>query len=257
MRISPCIRRKRAARTVIPGSNCRWNRNCETATNWKQSVRRGIAQGEFEPVLRTADRPIERQAGGFRNARPMGSWRGPADRPGNLHPVAEEIGLIGKLSEALIAQAFADAKSWAPELTLAINISPVQLRDTWFSQKLLKLMTAHNFPPARLEIEITESCLHENLPIVRSTITSLRNQGVTVTLDDFGTGYSSLSQLRSLPFDRLKIDRSFVQRTGYARIVPRHRAVDRRSVPRVELAYHCGRYRNARSCGLTETIRVA
>jgi EAL domain-containing protein (putative c-di-GMP-specific phosphodiesterase class I) len=74
-----------------------------------------------------------------------------------------------------------------------------------------KLLVEANFPPNRLEIEVTESCLHENIGLVRSMITSLQNQGVKVSLDDFGTGYSSLSQLRSLPFDRIKIDRSFVQ----------------------------------------------
>jgi EAL domain-containing protein (putative c-di-GMP-specific phosphodiesterase class I) len=125
-------------------------------------------------------------------------------------PIAEEIGVIGEMSENLIAQAFEDAKLWDPELTLSVNISPVQMRDPWFAQKLLKLLVKHNFPAHRLDIEITESCLHENIGMVRSMITSLRNQGVHVSLDDFGTGYSSLSQLRSLPFDRLKIDRSFI-----------------------------------------------
>ena len=85
------------------------------------------------------------------------------------------------------------------------------MRDPWFSQKLLKTLVLHNFPPHRLDLEITESCLHENLGNVRVMITSLKNQGVRISLDDFGTGYSSLSQLRSLPFDRLKIDRSFIQ----------------------------------------------
>ena len=125
-------------------------------------------------------------------------------------PIAEEIGVIGELSENLIAQAFEDAKEWDPHLTLSVNISPVQMRDPWFAQKILKLLVAHRFPPNRLDIEITETCLHENVGMVRSMITSLRNQGVHVSLDDFGTGYSSLSQLRSLPFDRLKIDRSFI-----------------------------------------------
>jgi EAL domain-containing protein (putative c-di-GMP-specific phosphodiesterase class I) len=93
---------------------------------------------------------------------------------------------------------------------LSVNISPVQLRDPWFAQKILKLLVEANFPPSRFEIEITESSLHENIGLVRSMITSLKNQGVQVSLDDFGTGYSSLTQLRSLPFDRIKIDRSFV-----------------------------------------------
>jgi EAL domain-containing protein (putative c-di-GMP-specific phosphodiesterase class I) len=95
-------------------------------------------------------------------------------------------------------------------LTLAVNISPIQLRDPWFAQKLLKLIVEANFPPTRLEIEITESNLHDNIGAVRTLIASLRNQGIRVSLDDFGTGYSSLAQLRSLPFDRIKIDRSYV-----------------------------------------------
>ena len=87
----------------------------------------------------------------------------------------------------------------------------MQLRDPWFSQRLLKLLVEHNFPAHRLEIEVTETCLHDNIAMVRSMISSLRNQGVQISLDDFGTGYSSLSQLRTLPFDRIKIDRSFVK----------------------------------------------
>ena len=125
-------------------------------------------------------------------------------------PLAEELGVIAQLSESLIRMALEDAKGWDPELTLSVNISPVQLRDPWFAQKLLRLLTECGFPPPRFEIEITESCLHENIAVVRSILTSLKNQGVKVSLDDFGTGYSSLAQLRALPFDRLKIDRSFV-----------------------------------------------
>jgi EAL domain-containing protein (putative c-di-GMP-specific phosphodiesterase class I) len=86
----------------------------------------------------------------------------------------------------------------------------VQLRDPWFAQKLLKMLVEANFPPQRLEIEITENCLHENVAEVRTLVASLKNQGIRISLDDFGTGYSSLAQLRSLPFDRIKIDRMFV-----------------------------------------------
>ena len=78
-------------------------------------------------------------------------------------PIAEEIGLIGELSERLIRQALEDAKDWDPSLTLSVNISPIQLRDPWFAQKLLQLLVESGFPPSRLEIEITESCLHENI----------------------------------------------------------------------------------------------
>jgi EAL domain-containing protein (putative c-di-GMP-specific phosphodiesterase class I) len=126
-------------------------------------------------------------------------------------PIIEEMGLIEDLAEQLMARAFEDAKQWHPRLTLAINVSPLQLRDPWFAQKMLKLLVKHAFPPSRLEIELTESALHENPGMVRNTLVGLRNQGVIVTLDDFGMGYSSLSQLRMLPFDRLKIDRTFIR----------------------------------------------
>jgi len=176
-----------------------------------QGVRNGIAAGEFVPFY---EQQIDLETGALVGFEMLARWKSPEFGiigPDIFIPIAEEIGLIGELSEALIAQALEDAKSWDPELTLSVNISPVQMRDPWFSQKLLKLLVQHNFPPARLEIEITESCLHENIGMVRSMMTSLRNQGVQVSLDDFGTGYASLSQLRSLPFDRLKIDRSFVK----------------------------------------------
>src|SRR5204863_3963230 len=121
---------------------------------------------------------------------------------------------IAEMSEQLIAQALRDAAEWDPALTLSVNISPIQLRDPWFAQRILKLLVEVNFPPSRLEIEITESCLHENIGVVRSLVTSLKNQGVAISLDDFGTGYSSLAQLQALPFDRIKIDRSFVTSLG-------------------------------------------
>jgi EAL domain-containing protein (putative c-di-GMP-specific phosphodiesterase class I) len=129
-------------------------------------------------------------------------------------PIAEEIDVIGDLSESLIRQALSDAREWDPSLTLSVNISPVQLRDPWFAQKLLKILVDSGFPPNRLEVEITESCLHESLAVVRAIVTNLKNQGIRISLDDFGTGYSSLSYLQSLPLDTLKIDRSFVAGIG-------------------------------------------
>jgi len=173
-------------------------------------IRKGIPRGEFVPYY---EQQVDLVSGELTGFEMLARWRSPVlglVSPEVFIPVAEEIGVIGELSEGLIDEALQDAKEWDPRLSLSINISPVQLRDPWFSQKLLKLLVKHNFPPQRLDIEITESCLHENIGVVRSIITSLKNQGVTISLDDFGTGFSSLAQLRSLPFDRLKIDRSFV-----------------------------------------------
>ncbi|HEX7711478.1 MAG TPA: EAL domain-containing protein [Sphingomonadaceae bacterium] len=174
-------------------------------------IRRGIAQGEFVPYY---EQQIDLQTGDLVGFEMLARWNSPLlglVSPDIFIPIAEEIGVIGELSECLIRQAFRDAKEWDPALTLSINISPIQLRDPWFSQKLLRLLVECNFPANRLDIEITESCLHENIGVVRSVVTSLKNQGIQISLDDFGTGYSSLAQLRSLPFDRLKIDRSFVR----------------------------------------------
>jgi diguanylate cyclase (GGDEF)-like protein len=173
-------------------------------------IRRGLAHGEFVPFY---EQQVDLDSGMLVGFEMLARWRSPQlglISPDIFIPIAEEIGLINEMSERLMEQALADAREWDDSLSLSINISPVQLRDPWFAQRMLKKLVAANFPPQRLEIEITESCLHENVGLVRSMITSLRNQGVQISLDDFGTGYSSLEQLRNLPFDRIKIDRSFV-----------------------------------------------
>lgn len=173
-------------------------------------IREGLKRGEFVPYY---EKQIDLETGEITGFEMLARWISPRHgmvSPDVFIPVAEEIGLIAELSEALITLALEDAKAWDPVLTLSVNISPIQLRDPWFAQRLLKMLVAANFPPTRLEIEITETCLHENIAVVRSLITSLKNQGIRISLDDFGTGYSSLAQLRTLPFDRIKIDRSFV-----------------------------------------------
>ena len=173
-------------------------------------IRRGLTRGEFVPFY---EQQIDLESGDLVGFEMLARWQSPSlglVSPDIFIPIAEEIGVIAEMSEQLIAQALRDASAWDPSLTLSVNISAIQLRDPWFAQRVLKLLVEANFPASRLEIEITESCLHENIGVVRSLITSLKNQGVAISLDDFGTGYSSLAQLRSLPFDRIKIDRSFI-----------------------------------------------
>lgn len=130
--------------------------------------------------------------------------------PDDFIPVAEETGMIGDLSLSIIRKAMIEAKNWDPKLTISVNISPVQLKDPWLAQKIVKLLVETGFPASRLEVEITESSLFKNLSLAQSIVGSLKNQGIRIALDDFGTGYSSLAHLRALPFDRIKIDRSFV-----------------------------------------------
>ena len=174
------------------------------------AIRHGIANREFVPFY---EQQVDLETGKLSGFEMLARWKSP--RYGVIGPevfiaVAEEMDVIAALSEDLIRQALRDARDWHPSLTLSVNISPLQLRDPWFAQKLLRLLVESGFPPSRLEIEITESCLHENIGAVRSIVSSLKNQGIRISLDDFGTGYSSLAHLRQLPFDRLKIDRSFV-----------------------------------------------
>ena len=176
----------------------------------EEGIRRGILRGEFVPFY---EQQIDLATGELTGFEMLARWQSPSMglvSPDVFIPIAEDIGAIGDLSEAVIGKALEDACAWDPRLTLAVNISPLQLRDAWFAQKILKLLVKANFPPERFEIEIAESCLHENMAAVRSLMASLRNQGIRVTLDDFGTGYSSVGQLHDLPFDRIKIDRRFV-----------------------------------------------
>jgi EAL domain-containing protein (putative c-di-GMP-specific phosphodiesterase class I) len=95
-----------------------------------------------------------------------------------------------------------------------VNVSPVQLKDPLLAQRITKLLLETGFPPQRLELEISESSLLDNLELAVATIESLKNLGILISLDDFGTGYASLTQLQALPFDRIKIDRSFVSAMG-------------------------------------------
>jgi EAL domain-containing protein (putative c-di-GMP-specific phosphodiesterase class I) len=124
--------------------------------------------------------------------------------------VAEASGLIAPMSMSVMRQALAEARSWPSHLMVAVNISPVQFRDPALAERVLKIVTETNFPPKRLELEITESSIFEDQQQALATVQSLKNTGICISLDDFGTGYASLTQLQALPFDRIKIDKSFV-----------------------------------------------
>jgi diguanylate cyclase (GGDEF)-like protein len=127
-------------------------------------------------------------------------------------PIAEEIGLINALGDQLFRRACLDAKAWPETFTLAFNVSPIQLRDPTLGLRILSILGQTGFSPHRLEIEITESALMENVGVAQTVIDELRHAGVRIALDDFGTGYATLSQLLSFHLDKIKIDRSFVSR---------------------------------------------
>ena len=132
--------------------------------------------------------------------------------PDAFIPDAERDGWIDALTWELMRQAF-DASARLPQpLSLAVNISPLQLRNAELPKQIQALADGSRFPLERLTIEITESALTHDLAQARSIVTDLKRRGCALALDDFGTGYSSLSQLESLPFDKVKVDRSFTAR---------------------------------------------
>ena len=129
-------------------------------------------------------------------------------------PIAEECGLIGELGDQLLRRACVDAATWPAGVKLAFNISPLQLRNASLGLRILTILGDTGLDPHRLEIEITESALVDNLEIAQRVIDQLRQAGIRIALDDFGTGYATLRQLQTLHLDKIKIDRSFVERVN-------------------------------------------
>lgn len=184
--------------------------NLQVRNEVESGMRVGIPRGEFVPFF---EQQIDLTTGRLGGFEVLARWDHPTRGlvpPDSFIPIAEETGMIADLSMSVMRQALEEAKSWDQALTISVNISPSQLKDPWLAQKVVKLLVETGFPANRLEIEITETSLFENLALAQSIVGSLKNQGIRLALDDFGTGYSSLAHLRALPFDRIKIDKSFV-----------------------------------------------
>ena len=176
----------------------------------EQGIRFGLEHGQFLPYF---EPQVDLATGAIVGFEVLARWSHPLSGiigPDVFIPVAEEIGVIGRLSEQVISEALREASSWDPEIKISVNISPTQLADGWLAQRIVRILAETAFPAERLVVEVTESSLFADMDLARTIVTSLKNQGVRLALDDFGTGFSSLSHLRSLPFDIIKIDRSFV-----------------------------------------------
>ena len=130
--------------------------------------------------------------------------------PVRFIPIAEDCGLIGALTNHLLRRACTDALQWPSHISLSFNVSPVQLKDRTLGLRVLSILDQTGFPPARLELELTESALVRDLVAAQDVLAVLRSAGVRIALDDFGTGYSSLYHLRNFKVDKIKIDRSFI-----------------------------------------------
>ena len=174
-------------------------------------MRQALARREFElhyqPQLQLeSDRIIGCEA--------LIRWRHPERgmvSPLDFIPLAEEIGLIVPIGEWVIRQACRDAVTWPAPMTVAVNVSPAQFKSDRLVDTIISALASSGLPATRFEVEITEGVLLQESAKTLQTLHRLRELGVRVSMDDFGTGYSSLSYLRSFPFDKIKIDRSFVK----------------------------------------------
>jgi diguanylate cyclase (GGDEF)-like protein len=176
----------------------------------EQDLRDALINGEFEvhyqPVINVRSRRIV-------GCEALIRWRHPARGlvpSSDFIPIAEEMGLIVSIGDWVIRQACAEAALWPSDVKIAVNLSPVQLLNPRLIQVVVIALAAAGIAPSRLELEITETVLMHNTTATLSALHRLREIGVSISMDDFGTGYSSLSNLRSYPFDKIKIDRCFV-----------------------------------------------
>ena len=134
--------------------------------------------------------------------------------PDDFIPIAEEIGMIVPLGEWVVKQACRDAATWPEKLSVAVNLSAAQFRNPLLPLSMVSALAAPGLSAKRLELEITETVLLQDDRAVLDALHQIRQLGVRICMDDFGTGYSSLSYLRSFPFDKIKIDRSFIRELG-------------------------------------------
>ena len=180
----------------------------------EDDVRQAVARQDIKPHYQPLIKLSENRLAGFEIlARWHHATKGNIE-PDVFIPVVEKLGLIGEFTYSLLRRACLDARNWPSDITIALNVSPLHFTDPLLPVKFLAILSETGFSPKRLEIEVTESSLVDDLPAARTILIALQDVGIKISLDDFGTGYSSLYNLRELRFDKIKIDRSFVLSMG-------------------------------------------
>jgi EAL domain-containing protein (putative c-di-GMP-specific phosphodiesterase class I) len=177
-------------------------------------LRKALIAGEFELHYQPL---IDLASGRVCGFEALARWNHPERGvivPDVFIPVAEEIGLIVPLGDWVLKQACRDAATWPGKLSVAVNLSAAQFRNSTLALSVTAALGASGLNAKRLELEITESVLLQDDRTVLDVLHQMRGLGVRISMDDFGTGYSSLSYLRSFPFDKIKIDRSFIRELG-------------------------------------------
>ena len=173
----------------------------------RQAIARGEMEVHYQPQVNLATDTVI----GFEA---LVRWNHPERGrvpPSDFIPLAEETGLITEIGQWVLRRACADAAHWPDHIKIAVNVSAAQFRDHDLAERVAEILKDVGLPPRRLEIEVTESLLLRDGKANLRILDELRSLGVRISMDDFGTGYSSLSNLRSFPFDKIKIDRSFVK----------------------------------------------
>jgi diguanylate cyclase (GGDEF)-like protein len=182
----------------------------KTRAQLESDLRAAIANGSITPFYQPIVSLPGREVVGFEV---LARWDHPTlgeIEPHKFIPIAEECGMISELFTRVLKSACLDAKAWPGHIHLAVNVSPRQLQDLRMPERVLSVLSQTRFPAERLEVEVTETALINDIEAARVTLTSLQNLGVGIALDNFGTGYSILYHLSELRFNKLKIDRSYV-----------------------------------------------
>ena len=187
------------------------DRQAQRRREMELDLRRAFVHGEFELHYQPLVDVVSGRISGFES---LLRWRHPEKgmiSRAEFIPVAEDIGLITSIGEWALREACNEAVKWPSEVKVAVNLSPVQFRSRHLVQVVISALANSGLSPKRLELEITESVFLAETEANLAILHQLRELGVAISMDDFGTGYSSLSYLRSFPFDKIKIDRSFVK----------------------------------------------
>ncbi|WP_371722486.1 putative bifunctional diguanylate cyclase/phosphodiesterase [Bradyrhizobium sp. KBS0727] len=173
----------------------------------RQAISDGSLEAWYQPVLNLEDNRVS-------SCEALLRWRHPERgmiSPAEFIPIAEETGLINQLGHWVLNTACAEAANWPDEVRVAVNVSPIQFRSQSLALNVAAALAASGLSAGRLELEITEAVLIRDDEAALEVLHQLRKLGVRIALDDFGTGYSSLSYLQRFPFDKIKIDRSFIR----------------------------------------------
>ena len=177
----------------------------------EHDLRNAIARGELSLVYQPQKNIATETVIGFEA---LLRWKHPTRGdvpPAEFIPIAEESGIILQIGEWVLREACKEAASWREPLTVAVNVSAVQIHNANFAHAVHEILFETGLSPGRLELEVTETALVRDLNRALGTLRRIKVLGVRIAMDDFGTGYSSLSNLRAFPFDKIKIDSSFIK----------------------------------------------